>query len=298
MPLFIVRERLDEVECDAVVRLVDDSAVNDGLVRVSDMPHAFEILIAKRSDTCADVYPRVAKIARENSLFTVALPLFDSLDALTLALDGADDLTLIIASPSRREVCPSRARYLEVDGYLEKNLIGSGMTLKRRIVRKKRTSPGGTPVLGASGKPILDRRISNDIRKKITDTSSPDFLTEIELLLMSMDDSFALTLMKLIDLKGMSEVECYKRANVSRQTWYKILNDGTYRPSKNTVLAFAISLRLTLPETERLLATAGFAISHSSRFDVIIEYFIIKGIYDINEINQTLYSFDEPCLGA
>ena len=76
------------------------------------------------------------------------------------------------------------------------------------------------------------------------------------------------------------------------------MNDKKYKPSKNTVIAFAISLKLTYDETQRLLATAGFTLSRSSLFDVIIEYFLIERIYDITEINNTLFSYDQVCLGC
>ena len=113
-----------------------------------------------------------------------------------------------------------------------------------------------------------------------------------------MDDTFAVRLLKLIDKKGMSEVECYKAANVSRQTWYKIMNEKDYRPSKNTVICFAISLHLTYDETQALLATAGFILSGSILFDKIIAYCIREGNYDIFSINAMLYSYDAECLGA
>lgn len=112
------------------------------------------------------------------------------------------------------------------------------------------------------------------------------------------DDTFAVTLLKLIDRKGMTDVQCYKKANVSRRTFWKINNDPAYRPSKATVLAFAIALELTLEETQQLLMTVGFALSHSSTFDMIIEFYIRRGIYDIYEINAALYQFDQALLGC
>ena len=117
-------------------------------------------------------------------------------------------------------------------------------------------------------------------------------------LMKQMDDNFAVTLLKMIDIKGMTDIECYKKANVSKQTWYKIMNDANYRPSKTTVIAFAIALKLTLTETKHLLETVGFALSKSSKFDIIIEYFITKGEYDIFTINETLFEFDQVCLGV
>ncbi|MBO4983636.1 MAG: macro domain-containing protein [Clostridia bacterium] len=122
--------------------------------------------------------------------------------------------------------------------------------------------------------------------------------TSLEEMLSSMDESFAVTLLKLIDLKKMTDVECYKKANVSKQTWYKIMNDKDYKPSKNTVIAFAISLELTIEETERLLKTVGFTLSKSNKFDIIIEYFILNENYNIFEINETLFKFDQVGLGV
>lgn len=116
--------------------------------------------------------------------------------------------------------------------------------------------------------------------------------------LKKQDDSFAVTLLKLIDKKRMTDVQCYKRANVSKKTFWKINNDPKYKPSKPTVLAFAIALELSLPETEDLLRTVGFSLSHSSTFDMIIEFYIRQGIYDIYEINAALYQFDQVCLGC
>lgn len=123
-------------------------------------------------------------------------------------------------------------------------------------------------------------------------------LSPIERLIKNLDDTFAVMLLKLIDLKGITDVECYKRANVSKQTWYKILNEKNYRPSKNTVIAFAISLELTLKETNRLLATVGFTLSKSLIFDVIVEYFIQNKVYNVMIINEVLFAYDQPCLGV
>ncbi len=120
----------------------------------------------------------------------------------------------------------------------------------------------------------------------------------LEDMLSEMDDNFAVTLLKLIDAKGITDVECYKKANVSKQTWYKIMNEKNYKPSKNTVICFAIALELSLDETERLLSTVGFTLSRSSKFDIIIEYFLINGEYNIFTINETLFKFDQVCLGV
>ena len=114
--------------------------------------------------------------------------------------------------------------------------------------------------------------------------------------LLQLDEPFPVKLMKLIDQKGMDDVACYKKANVSRQTWYKILNEKGYKPNKKTVLCFAVALELTLEETQTLLESVGFVLSNSSLFDVILMYCLSHGVYDVAKIDAILFQFDQETL--
>lgn len=112
------------------------------------------------------------------------------------------------------------------------------------------------------------------------------------------DAGFSETLLKLIDRSGKKDSDVYKRANVDRKLFSKIRNNPQYKPSKATALAFAIALELDLEETRDFIGRAGYALSRSNEFDIIIEYFIAHEHYDIYEINMTLFEFDQSLLGA
>lgn len=121
---------------------------------------------------------------------------------------------------------------------------------------------------------------------------------DLDDMLKALDEGFSKTLLRLIDEKGLTDVACYKRANISRKLFSKIRSDPQYKPSKTTAVALALALELTLPETQQFLSRAGFTLSRSYLADIIIEYCIREKRYNVLDVNLLLFKYDQPLLGS
>ena len=133
-------------------------------------------------------------------------------------------------------------------------------------------------------------------KTKITKEMSSSMVTNrnIEDLMSQMEETFSQRLLRMIDERGMTDSEAYTKAHVDRRHFSKIRKDVNYTPNKKTVLAFAIALELSLDEAKDLLRSAGFALSRSSKTDIIVAYFLQNKIYDMFEINDVLYAYEQP----
>ena len=248
--------------------------------------------------------------ARELNAASLALPLisagtfgFPKRMVLKIALEAISDFLGLIGTEPEVYLCVFDREAYELaersalDRWLDMNsfdnaICASVMADTCAAPPEREEVSFALPAAAARKRPQEHKR--EKAAKEAPGAAAPD----LESWIKHHDDSFAVTLMKLIDKKGMTDVQCYKKANVSKGTFWKINNDANYRPSKPTVLAFAIALELSLTETEQLLRTVGFSLSHSSTFDLIVEFYIRNGNYDVFEINAALYQYDQVCLGC
>ena len=187
---------------------------------------------------------------------------------------------------------------VEVKGFFDK--ITEFLSGKREKEKEKEASEAAAApveqesVAEASAPPEFD--ITTAKRRKISRPVSEMMVSnrKIDDLMSQMDETFSQRLLRMIKERKMSESEAYKKAYVDRRHFAKIKKDEYYAPSKKTVLAFAIALELTLDETKDLLRSAGYALSRSSKFDIIIVYFLENRSYNMFDINEVLYEYDQP----
>ena len=230
-------------------------------------------------------------LAKEHGCETVAFPLISSGifgypkdQALRVAVDTIgefllhNDMTVYIVIFSRTAYQISSKLFADIAEYVDDHYVDVHTDSQRERLRQMSV--------------LESRTLSADA------AAAPMAVGGLDSLLAHLDAGFSETLLKLIDRSGKKDSEIYKKANVDRKLFSKIRNNPHYKPSKPTAVAFAIALELSLPETRDLIARAGYALSPSSKFDVIIEYFIMQRDYDIFKINEALFAFDQSLLGA
>ena len=333
MPLLIVRNDITKMNVDAIVNAANETLLGgggvDGCIHRAAGP---ELLAACRAlggcrageakltdayrlpcryvihtvgpvwrgggrgerEQLASCYRESLALAKAHGCETVAFPLISSGaygyprdQALRVAVDAigaflmAQDMTVYLVVFDRAAYQISGKLFADITQYIDDRDAEARADEMRERRRRMHLQPPQTEMCAAetvSGAPAADWGLDE--------------------MLNHLDAGFSETLLKLIDRSGRKDAEIYKKANVDRKLFSKIRSNPDYRPSKPTALAFAVALELNLEETRDLIARAGYALSDSSRFDVIVEYFIGRGKYDIFEINEALFAFDQHLLGA
>ena len=331
MPLEIVRNDITKMEVDAIVNAANESLLGgggvDGAIHYAagpgllaecktlggcktgkakitggyNLPAKYVIHTVGpiyedgkhgEKDLLESCYRESLALAKAHNCETVAFPLISSGvygypkdQALKIAIDVISDFLLenemkvyiVIFDKAAYKI--SEKLFSDIAEYIDDNYVDRSTDYRRESMRMN------MPI-----QPIMAADMCE------CKAMAPD--DDLDVKLKQIDESFSQMLLRKIDEKGMTDAECYKKANIDRKLFSKIRSDVHYKPSKPTAIAFAISLELTLSETEDMLKKAGFALSHSNKFDIIIEYFISKGNYNIFEINEALFAFDQSLLGA
>lgn len=300
-------------ECDALGGCAVGGAV---ITKGYNLPADFIIHVVgpvwqggdKNEDTLLrSAYNNALGLAKEYGLKSIAFPLISSgiygypkelaLKAATetikdFLLENDMDVTLVVYDRNAFEI--SEKLFNSVTQYIEENFEDGYPSPKyRRMMQDFELQEMQTNENLFEFDMAYLAVNAREITPEFEDEKGSRSLEDIKL-----DETFSTMLLRLIDEKGETDADVYGRANIDRRLFSKIRNNKNYRPSKSTAFALAIALKLNLDETKDLLLRAGMAISHSTYFDVIVEYFIKESNYNIFEINEVLFKFEQPLLGV
>lgn len=336
MPLQIIRDDITRVKCDAIVNAANsklrggggvDGAIHKaagpglheecmtlggckvGSVKITkgyDLPCKYIIHAVgprwfngrfNEAEKLASCYREALNLAKEYECGSVAFPListgtfgYPKARALHIAISEIsrflleNDMLIYLVVYDKAGFQVSKKLISDIKEYIDECYVEAHHYSRRAILSRYPAGDGrykGSAVLPQAACP------------------APACASQsLDELISAIDESFSQMLLRKIDEKGMSDSECYKKANIDRKLFSKIRSDVNYKPSKTTAIAFAIALELPLEETKDMLMKAGYALSHSNKFDIIIEYFIKMGNYNIFEINEALFAFDQSLLGG
>lgn len=327
MPLQIIRNDITKVRCDAIVNAANSTLLGGGgvdgaihkaagrglllecmklggckvgqakITKGYNLPCKYVIHTVgpkwkggnnNERELLESCYKSSLELAKENNCESVAFPLISSgvygypmNEAFKVAVDTVaeflmhNDMLVYIVVYNKNALATGSKLFTDIAQYIDDNYVA-----EREAVFANRN--------------VLEESIClSPMRAEAFDDTA-----DLSDIVITLDESFSQMLLRKIDEKGMTDSECYKKANIDRKLFSKIRSNPDYKPSKPTVIAFCIALELSLAETNEMLLKAGFALSHSNKFDVIIEYFIKRGNYNIFEINEALFAFDQSLLGA
>lgn len=244
-------------------------------------------------------YKNSLKLALEKGIESIAFPLISSGiygypkgQVLGIAISAISEFLLenemevYLVIYDKKAMLLSEKLFSTIEKYIDDNYID-----ERRLLQKRR---------GIEPYEQQDYQLEyvELLEDKMEYIHLPKEGRSIDEVMDQLEDTFVQMLFRLIDEKGMTDVETYKKANIDRRLFSKIRSNIDYNPSKATAIALAIALQLNLDEIRDLLGKAGYALSRSSKFDLIIEFFIQEKNYNIHEINEALFDFEQIPIGC
>ena len=333
MPLHIVRNDITTMKVDAIVNAANESLLGgggvDGAIHHAAGPellaecrtlggcktgqakvtHGYRLLAKFVIHTVGPIwrggsygerellvsaYRSSLELALANGCETVVFPLISSGvygypkdQALKVAVDTigefllSHDMTVYLVIFDRAAYTIGGKLFADIAAYIDDHYVDDH-TDSREIQRRR---------MAMASMPMEEEEEWDSLPYSLT-------LSDLNEALHKLDESFSQMLLRKIDEAGMTDAQCYKKANIDRKLFSKIRSDVHYKPSKPTAMAFAIALKLPLEEAREMLEKAGFAFSHASKFYIIVEYFIAHRNYNIFEINEALFAFDQSLLGG
>jgi len=268
--------------------------------------------------TLSSCYESALKLACEHKCESIAFPLISSGNygfpkgqALTTAINAISsflmehEMMVYLVVFDKKSYSLSEKLFKDVASYIDENLVREldqishrEDTLRHRRRLLERRNIEETHQYSYSIKQETVDLCEEERARPSSAVESAFSQRKLKDLIGNVGESFSEALIRMIDEKGYKDPDVYKRANISKQHFSKIKNNKNYQPKKTTALAFAVALRLNLDETKDLIGKAGYLLSSSSQFDLIVEYFIKNNNYDIFELNEVLFAFTDQILGS
>lgn len=270
----------------------------------------------KEEEKLRSCYKNSLNLAKEYEAESVAFPLissgayaFPKKKAINIAKEEIteflkdNDMTVYIVIFDNKSFEISKNLFKNVKEYIDKKYVDLHFNPYAARARQNIPAPPESCSKSADSLPddyceSAQLPIDNYFETTELSVSKTQATSDLTCILNDIDESFSQMLIRKIDEKGITDAECYKKANIDRKLFSKIRNNINYKPKKTTAIAFAIALEMDIDETKNFLMKAGYALSHSDKFDIIIEYFITHNNYNIFDINETLFTFDQVLLGV
>ena len=254
-------------------------------------------------------YQTSLMLAKKYGCESVAFPLISSGifgypkdQALKVAIDTIssflleNEMTVYIVIFDRKAFQISGKLFADIAAYIDDRSVDEHTDNRSERLRRMNAFRMDEPMPCESS--VCDEDAIEQLIPPVSAAAAPKKAATLDDALGQIDESFSEMLLRKIDERDMTDAQCYKKANIDRKLFSKIRSDKSYKPSKPTAIAFAIALELPLVEMKDMLMKAGFALSHSNKFDIIVEYFVEHGNYNVFEINEALFAFDQGLIGA